>query len=196
MSLNLNRSWKARLGAVVALGFLHSNVFFAYAGEANFWGERRQAARRLGMNRSQATGGGATSSSANAAAYQMLAQLPRAAPAPIGLSQTSSVGAGLSMPTAGLGEALSGVGDRPSSGAPAWLSQAILPYGTIREIHLSKKPNAPLIIHIQDAHGIEEAQKNMADFSSAWRRRKGRSTWHPTGTGRTPNPPGRWRSIS
>ncbi|MBK8871344.1 MAG: hypothetical protein KBD85_03660 [Elusimicrobia bacterium] len=42
------------------------------------------------------------------------------------------------------------------------MSQLILPYGSILEAHLAKKPNAPFIVHIQDAHGIEEAQKNMA----------------------------------
>jgi hypothetical protein len=38
----------------------------------------------------------------------------------------------------------------------------MLPFGYIREMRLSENPRAPLIVHIQDAHGMEEAQKNIA----------------------------------
>lgn len=45
---------------------------------------------------------------------------------------------------------------------PDWLFPLLLPYGSIESIHLFPTPNAPLVVLIQDAHGIEEAQKNTA----------------------------------
>jgi hypothetical protein len=43
-----------------------------------------------------------------------------------------------------------------------WLSPLVTPYGTVREVHLSRTPHAPLVIHIQDVHGYLDAQENMA----------------------------------
>jgi hypothetical protein len=40
----------------------------------------------------------------------------------------------------------------------SWLPETVAPFGDISEIHLSSAPNAPLLIHLQDAHEIEEAQ--------------------------------------
>ncbi len=42
----------------------------------------------------------------------------------------------------------------------SWLPSLAGPYGEIRDIYLAG-PDAPLILHIQDAHDVEEAQRNM-----------------------------------
>jgi LysM repeat protein len=43
-----------------------------------------------------------------------------------------------------------------------WLSTLVAGNGWVREAHVSPRPGAPLIVHIQDAHGIEDAQRNIA----------------------------------
>jgi hypothetical protein len=44
------------------------------------------------------------------------------------------------------------------------LAVRVLPYGWVREVYLAPNPAAPLVIHIQDAHEVEEAQRNIADM--------------------------------
>jgi hypothetical protein len=52
------------------------------------------------------------------------------------------------------------VGEGMTQKSLAWLPRLVLPYGEIREVHLAR-PGAPLVLHIQDAHDVEEAQRNM-----------------------------------
>ncbi|MBI4396048.1 MAG: hypothetical protein HY548_03065, partial [Elusimicrobia bacterium] len=105
------------------------------AAEANFWKDRKNAARNLDRS------------------YPLLAQLPATAQMPWGLPGDVSV---VSAETRSANEL------PHSEDAPSWLSNVILPHGYIRDIHLSKRDGAPFIIHIQDAHDVEEAQRNVA----------------------------------
>ena len=57
---------------------------------------------------------------------------------------------------------LDGVLTRRPIAVPEWLSCRIFPYGSIQNGHLAPSPNAPLVVLIQDAHDIEEAQRNTA----------------------------------
>jgi hypothetical protein len=52
--------------------------------------------------------------------------------------------------------------NQSESAVPDWLSPLVLPYGSIQSVHLSQTPDAPLVVLIQDAHEIEEAQTNTA----------------------------------
>jgi serine/threonine protein kinase len=40
----------------------------------------------------------------------------------------------------------------------------VSPYGSVRDVYLSPKKDAPFIVHIQDGHGIEEAQRNISSM--------------------------------
>lgn len=53
------------------------------------------------------------------------------------------------------------------------LSNIVLPYGSIRDVFLSKSKDAPLVIHIQDVHDLEEAQANIAHMVLQLRKRAG-----------------------
>lgn len=55
--------------------------------------------------------------------------------------------------------------DRPPPPAASprdWLSALVAEHGWVREAHMSPRSGAPLIVHIQDAHGIEDAQRHIA----------------------------------
>jgi hypothetical protein len=45
---------------------------------------------------------------------------------------------------------------------PEWLARGVQPFGSVDEIFLSPRPGAPLVVHIQDVHGLDEAQMNIA----------------------------------
>ncbi len=47
-----------------------------------------------------------------------------------------------------------------------WL-RGVLSYGDIGDHYVSPNPNAPLVIHIQDAHGIKDAQQNISSMMGA-----------------------------
>ncbi|MBL8023824.1 MAG: hypothetical protein JNK54_06025 [Elusimicrobia bacterium] len=149
------------LAGALAVLFFGTNVLFASAPEVNFWAERRDASRRT-MRSAGASSGGAFDIGVTADRYQILAQLPKVGQVTWGAPQSvSSVGVGLVLPGSfSAGNALDL--PLPSSDTPGWIANLILPYGSIRDVHIANKPNAPLIVHVQDAHGIEEAQKNIA----------------------------------
>lgn len=44
------------------------------------------------------------------------------------------------------------------------IAPSIRPFGEVRSIYPSPKPDAPLVIHIQDVHGNFDAQKNIAEI--------------------------------
>ncbi|MBL0249449.1 MAG: glycosyltransferase [Elusimicrobia bacterium] len=55
--------------------------------------------------------------------------------------------------------------DRPAAppASPSdWLSALVAEHGWVREAHISPRSGAPLIVHIQDAHGVEDAQRHIA----------------------------------
>src|SRR5690349_10404051 len=81
------------VASFLAAVFFYSNVVAAHAAEANFWSERRSAARRAKDGPSPAgfSAGGPLSSEQ----YQALAQLPKAGQVSLGVSQSVSVGSGL-----------------------------------------------------------------------------------------------------
>src|SRR5262245_30773947 len=41
------------------------------------------------------------------------------------------------------------------------------PFATLRELRLSSNPGAPVVVHLQDAHGVEEAQLNTSRMIEA-----------------------------
>jgi hypothetical protein len=167
----------------LALSFFYffSNVAAVHAAEANFWSERREAARQKKEKPSLADAVPALSllneergrAGLTREQYQLLAQLPGATNFDLGVTEDVPVtnryvppvspSPDISAPSAGkpLPESAS-PNHQPLRDAPSWLSSLVLPFGSIRDLFLSRSPNAPLIIHIQDAHGIEEAQKNVA----------------------------------
>jgi hypothetical protein len=89
------------------------------------------------------------------AAQRMFAQLPRVGQVALSIPQSPGFS---TSPHATSHKSISTV---------SWIPTLILPYGSVREIHLSQKSDAPIIIHIQDAHGVEEAQKNISSLIQA-----------------------------
>lgn len=151
---------------VLVLTFFFSNALAVHSAEANFWKERRVQSKR---HFSSATGAGvqalATDAPGNSSAL-LLAQLPGAQP--VGLNGNGSIPSfSADLPVPPVGEILKSDLTAAQSaltrdGSADWLDPLVNPYGTVREIHLSKKADSPLIIHIQDVHGYVDAQKNIA----------------------------------
>lgn len=151
------------LTRALALGlaaiYLFTNVASVHATESVFWGERRRAARARFQ-----------SASAESGTPPLYAQLPKTISATPDFSTVlDRVSPQTAVNIADLGKAVAQTTD------PRILdvAQGILPYGNIRFVRESKKPGAPLILHIQDVHGNLEAQKNMADMILALARDHG-----------------------
>jgi predicted unusual protein kinase regulating ubiquinone biosynthesis (AarF/ABC1/UbiB family)/Zn-dependent protease with chaperone function len=134
-----------------------SQAALSSAAEGNFWSERRAAARR--MNAANSDDGNAGSPATSG----LLAQLPQPGQWDFTPPPAASAGGGLTV------SAVAQTAEMESSfpGLPSGLAAAVLPYGTIREAHLPKNPTSPLVVHIQDAHGIEEAQRNISAMIAA-----------------------------
>jgi hypothetical protein len=141
--INKGFNWTRSMAALVVGVSLLSNVAGVYAAEGNFWKERNDAARRR-------------------TSLSLLAQLPRNA-------QSFTNGT----------EVIASLGRTPiengfsSAKQMGWLSELVAPYGDIREVHLSSQPNAPLIVHLQDVHEVEEAQRNLAGLVEAFQTKRG-----------------------
>lgn len=112
-----------------------TNVLTLYAGENAFWESRRAAAkvRRGTLYASVSTVGTPP-------------KLAEIVPQPFPLSDPLSTNSDLV----------------PSPSTLRWITPLVAPYGTVREVYLSSRPLAPLVIHIQDIHGYLEAQENVA----------------------------------
>ncbi|MGQ0644005.1 MAG: hypothetical protein ACT4O3_00740, partial [Elusimicrobiota bacterium] len=147
------RNPKSLLALILAGVYFYTNVAAAHAAEKSFWEQRRAAVKELAGSDGRKNGPAAE-------AYQTLARLP-AAPVALGLHATAAAPGAMPAP-----QSLSRERGLPLPAdvrsLPTWLSQVVLPFGTVREIYLAKDPAAPLIVHIQDVHGHYEAQKNMA----------------------------------
>jgi isocitrate lyase len=145
--------------------FFYSNVLTAYTAEKNFWSERRSAVEKLRQEPSEsdlvlASAVSPSQGRMSPADYQLLAQLPAARSVDFSLPQ-SGLNPPAQIPPLSAQDLIAGRSSR-NEPLPTWLSHLVLPYGTIRETHFASRPNAPLVIHIQDVHGAYDAQKNMA----------------------------------
>lgn len=145
----------------VALVYGATNVVFCHAAEKNFWADRRTAAHKMG-----ASGAAPLPTSTDAL---ILAQLPGGARLDFRGPVESSV-----VPTVPPSEHLVG-GKIPvfESDLPRWLADVIAPYGNMRDVFLSKRPGAPLVIQIQDLHDSTEAQRNIAGLVEALQDERG-----------------------
>jgi hypothetical protein len=140
----------------LAITIFTANVAFVHSAETNFWAERRAAARRSGQ----------TTLLAMASVSDLT-----------GPSLVPEISHGLSTPFS------QSLADKPAkiarsfnlkNSAPSadWL-RGVLSYGDIGDHFVSPNPNAPLVIHIQDAHGIKEAQQNIASMIGALQSSRG-----------------------
>ncbi|MBK8575587.1 MAG: hypothetical protein IPN90_07900 [Elusimicrobia bacterium] len=125
-------------GGLAMLYFL-TNAVGVYSTEGTLWNDRRKA---LAQHRSDPP---------------VFAQ----APLPFsGGSETSLIPSlQFPPPMAGVASVLSSLPPKAQKSL-AWLPSLAAPYGEIRDISLAG-PEAPLVLHIQDAHDVEEAQRNM-----------------------------------
>jgi hypothetical protein len=175
----LRRTRKAVLCLAVAFLQLHSSVLPAFA-ESGFWSDRREAAQRLkdkptldqalpslGLSADDGARAGLS-----AEQYQLLAQLPKATNFDFGITENVSI-TDLQDPTTRLKPEDVRAAAATSKESPTWLSTLVLPFGSIRDVYLSPKTGSPLVIHIQDAHEIQDAQKNMAAMIQGLREERG-----------------------
>lgn len=137
------------LAGTLAVVYLATNVVGVHAAESGFWTSRREAVRQ----RQRPV-------PSKAAAPITVAGLPSGFELPA--YQPRSLGAPLSSETDSA--AVTGIASRRLSEAdlPRWLADVVSPHGAIRDVHLSGRPSAPLVIHIQDLHDSVEAQRHIA----------------------------------
>lgn len=156
--------------AVVALFYGYANTLGVSAAESNFWNERRKTAERYKASPSSALPSeSAASADLTREQNQLLAQLPAARQVDFRSMEPAAVSGGLS-------GAASAVVTKPSGDlghVPSWISTLVLPYGTLRDLYIAPKAGAPLVVHIQDAHGILEAQKNMGALIQGLQQERG-----------------------
>jgi hypothetical protein len=145
---NLFKRTKAVFLFFLSLAFFLTNVIGLHATESSIWTERRAAARRL-------NGGDTVTDSVSSEKLQLLAQLPQTAQvrpfSTVDLFTATNVKTNSNL-------------RQTTPSVPDWVSSLVLPYGSIRNVHLSKNSDAPLVIHVQDAHEVEEAQLNTASM--------------------------------
>ncbi|MGQ0644974.1 MAG: hypothetical protein ACT4O3_05735, partial [Elusimicrobiota bacterium] len=170
--MNLQTGKRLAAFSLAAIYFF-VNVAGAHAAEAGFWAERRRAVEKM---KSPSTARAlplleadkAARSGLTAEQHRLIAQLPRAANLNFTITEglppsvVSSAKTPQARPPAG-----------PAKDSAAWLSTLVLPYGSLRDVHLSATAGAPLVIHIQDAHGLEDAQRNMARMIRGLRETRG-----------------------
>ncbi len=141
--------------------YLWTNVVAGHAAEANFWAERRQATAQTHQRSPQTQLASASMSPARMDQEQVLAQLPQ-------ISHVTLAGNGAppSATAKRLPNSLKKALSRSSSQKEIsfWVAKSLSPYGSVREIRHAASADAPFIIHIQDAHGLEDAQRNMASI--------------------------------
>jgi hypothetical protein len=135
----------------LAAAYVFSNVVGAHAAEASVWKERRAAADRRRV------------------AASHFARLPGAA-APAGTDAIFPTPAG----ALARADAMPGT-EGAASLSPAeartfgWLPAAVAAHGDIRRIHAAAGANAPVVVHLQDVHEIEEAQRNLGGLVESLR---------------------------
>ncbi len=127
----------------MAVVLVLTNVIGVYSAEIGFWKERRQALDQRGQRQNHLKAQLALLSSSPVQPIQQLSTKAS--------HQTFPINSRSSVPSLSPAHT---VGNR--------LASLVSVYGSVREIHVSADPNAPFVVHIQDAHGIEEAQRNIA----------------------------------
>lgn len=132
--------WKKGV-SFLTCALLGTQCLLAYQSETNFWAERHRSSKlqRTSIHPSRDNS-------------LLLSSLPSAVP--VGLTTSARIPSEFQPDSVSLPAA-------PLSGHSS-ITRRVLRYGTLLDAYVSKTPDAPLIIHIQDAHGIEEAQRNMA----------------------------------
>ncbi len=138
------------LSAVVAAVYFSVNCVLAHSTEANFWASRRAASQQVKGETAKLEEGD-TVQRGNV----LLAQLPMASPVDLarGKADTAQASADVARTPFSIG---------PKTGD--WLGKMVSPYGSVRDVYLSPLKDAPFIVHIQDGHGIEEAQRNISSM--------------------------------
>lgn len=133
----------------MAVVYLATNVVGVHAGESGFWNSRREAVRQRQKP-----------AAARSAAPVLVAGLPAGFDLPA--YQPRVLGAPPSSETDSA--AVAGVARRRLSeiDLPRWLADVVAPHGTIRDVYLSGRAAAPLVIHVQDLHDSVEAQRHIA----------------------------------
>jgi hypothetical protein len=143
---------KRTISRWLALVYTLTNVFRVYAGETNYWEERRQAVQRR-------------SSPTRLASFNV----PRSA-------ELVATGPSASLQTQLPGQLMPASHRALLPGMEkdwGWLPELVANYGDIREIHVASRPDAPVVIHLQDVHDLEEAQKNLAGLVESLRAKRG-----------------------
>lgn len=135
------------IAALVALLFTAQNIVFANKAQTSVWEERRGAQRQNESVASSAAG-----------SDSVLASLPRME---TGLALPFT---GKALSTMGIAVDVSADSRLKSSAAlvPAWMQTAIAPYATIHDIVPGTDAKKPLVLLLQDAHLLYEAQSNIA----------------------------------
>lgn len=141
----ISRGIRPVFAASIALIYFFSNVSSVYAYEKSLWNSRRDAAQKMR--------GDSFASASNG--QMILAQLPQAAPVEFGRAVPADRSA-----LSASNQELFAFGPK----AGDWLGKMVSPYGSVRDLYLSPNTDAPFIVHIQDAHGIEEAQRNISSM--------------------------------
>lgn len=147
------------MAGLLAVAFLFTNVLAAYASETNFWSERRGMAQRLRASDAEGSLRNNAASPETSEPFQLLAQRPSATTIPPVFPQSVSIRTDIGNPASQSTAFSLPLGKE----APAWL-KTLLPYGSVSDIYLSKKTDAPFIVYIQDAHGLWDAQQNISSM--------------------------------
>jgi len=155
------------VAAMIATVFLFTTVSSPFV-EASLWEDRRNATRRRSGGES---GVNVPAEEKELTGQQslLLARFPAATAVDFGALEQDprvSLGGIDSRSSADLGAV-------PSPDQPTWLSTLVLPHGAIREVYLSEKRDAPFVLHIQDAHDVEEAQRNIASMIRLFQESRG-----------------------
>jgi hypothetical protein len=157
-----NRLLRRFLAGFVAFVYGATNVVFCHAAEASFWSSRRNAAQKVGKTNAS------TPSLPSPNDALILAQLPGGVRLDFHGPVESSV-----MPVSPKEHLVGGKIPVFESDLPRWLADVIAPYGNMRDVFLSKRPGAPLVIQIQDLHDSTEAQRNIAGLVEALQDERG-----------------------
>ncbi|MBK7208328.1 MAG: hypothetical protein IPH91_08660 [Elusimicrobia bacterium] len=147
-----SRTRKFLSGAVAAV-YLLTNVAGAHAAESGFWSARRDAIRQR-----QPPAAKETAAPLVVAALPAGFDLPSYQPRVLGAPPSSETDSA----------AVAGTAFRRVSeiDLPRWLADVVAPHGTVRDVYLSNRPDAPLVIHLQDLHDSVEAQRHIAGLLS------------------------------
>lgn len=144
------RRFQRAIAVALSGAYLFTQVAAGHAGEANFWSQRRQAVQ--GQTQKPFPAQGRTASD------PVNLQLAQLTSPPLGVGSWNSPENGLpfsnKIPPSAASSSLPWMRE-----LPVWVGAR----GEVRKIHMASRPQAPLVIHIQDAHEVEEAQKNIAD---------------------------------